>query len=67
MPSMTQYAGLVIDYDHRKLTYDSDGLAAFSGVLEAYSPLLFRGNFRGLPELFFDIVLLWQPRKPVRR
>ena len=67
MPSMAQYARLVVDYNHRKLTYDSDGLAAFSGVLEAYSPLLFRGNFQGLPELFFDIVLLWQPRKPVRR
>lgn len=67
MPSMTQYARLVVGYNHRKLTCDSDRLAAFSGVLEAYSPLFFRGNFQGLPELCFDTLFLWQPRKPVRR
>lgn len=38
MLNMNQYAKLVIYYNDRKL--DSDGLAAFSGVLEAYSPLL---------------------------
>jgi hypothetical protein len=43
-------------------------LPAFSGVLEALSRRTFRGGFTcGLPALFLDSALLWQPLVKARR
>ncbi len=48
-------------YTKRSMTYQSDMLRAFSGILAALRPL-FRGEFiYGLPETELDLALLWRP------
>lgn len=66
-PALRQYGYLVQDYNKRTLSNDDDGLAAFMGVLEAITPL-FAGEFTGgLPNMYFDTALLWQPNHPLKR
>lgn len=68
VPDFEFFIELVCRYSNRNLTYDQDVLPAFSGVLEALSRRSFRGGFlSGLPALFLDSALLWQPLLKVRR
>lgn len=68
VPDFRFYIELVCRYSNRNLTYDQDVLPAFSGVLEALSRHSFRGGFIcGLPALFLDSALLWQPLLKTRR
>lgn len=68
VPDFRFYIELVCRYSNRNLTYDQDVLPAFSGVLEALSRFSFRGGFIcGLPALFLDSALLWQPLLKARR
>lgn len=68
VPDLRLYIELVCRYSNRSLTYDQDVLPAFSGVLEALSRRSFLGGFIcGLPALFFDSALLWQPLLKARR
>lgn len=68
VPDFRFYIELVCRYSNRNLTYDQDVLSAFSGVLEALSRHSFRGGFIcGLPALFLDTALLWQPLLKARR
>lgn len=68
IPDFKFYIELVCRYSNRNLTYDQDVLPAFSGVLEALSRRSFRGGFIcGLPALFLDSALLWQPLLRARR
>lgn len=68
IPDFKFYIELVCRYSNRNLTYDQDVLPAFSGVLEALSRRSFRGGFIcGLPALFLDSALLWQPLLKARR
>lgn len=66
-PDIHQYAKLVSSYNNRLLTYQSDGLNAFSAVLDVLSRTFQHGFLHGLPELFFDYGLLWRPNTPVIR
>ncbi|KAK7937335.1 uncharacterized protein PG986_014203 [Apiospora aurea] len=67
-PDLKLYIELVCRYNMRNLTYDQDALPAFSGVLEAFSRQGFLGGFVcGLPALFLDSALLWQPATHARR
>jgi len=66
-PNLPLYVDLVQQYCQRQLSYDDDALAAFAGVLNLCGRS-FPGRFHfGLPELFFDIALLWQPRCIIRQ
>lgn len=68
IPDFGFYIELVCRYNNRDLTYDQDVLPACSGVLEALLARGFRGGFIcGLPALFLDSVLLWQPLLKARR
>lgn len=68
IPDFGLYIELVCRYSNRNLTYDQDVLPAFSGVLEALARRSFRGGFIcGLPALFLDSALLWQPLLTARR
>lgn len=68
VPDFEFYIELICRYSNRDLTYDQDVLPAFSGVLEAFSRRSFRGGFIcGLPALFLDSALLWQPLLKARR
>ncbi|RYC61237.1 hypothetical protein CHU98_g4973 [Xylaria longipes] len=64
IPDLHGWRELVTSYQKRDLTYDSDVLDAFEGVQAALRPGFHGGFLHGLPEMFFDIALLWQPRLP---
>lgn len=66
-PDMWTYIRSVEEYNTRKLGYDADALSAFTGVLKAINPAFPSGFLQGLPELYFDLALLWQPARPLRR
>lgn len=68
VPDFKFYVELICRYGNRDLTYDQDVLPAFSGVLEVLSRRSFHGGFIcGLPALFLDSALLWQPLLKARR
>jgi hypothetical protein len=54
-------------FNQHQLTYEEDCLSAFSGLASAMSLSFVGGFLCGLPELFFDIALLWQPAGELRR
>lgn len=67
VPDMALYRELVCRYNHRDLTYAEDALPAFSGVLDAFTRGFHGGFVGGLPTLFLDSVLLWQPLRMSKR
>ena len=62
-PDLHGWRDLVTSYQRRDLTYDTDVLNAFEGVQTALRPGFPGGFFYGLPEMFFDMALLWQFRQ----
>lgn len=52
---------MVLGYNTRHLTYDEDALPAISGMLAVFSRCFEGGFLYGLPEMFFDIAMAWQP------
>jgi hypothetical protein len=51
----------VEEYTLRNLTYPSDILNAFAGVLRDHCKSMKTTSFYGLPTSIFDMALLWQP------
>jgi hypothetical protein len=66
-PDLTLYFRLVYRYNRRMLSFQSDGLEAFTAVITAMSRSFVGGFHFGIPELFFDTGLLWDSRWPLRR
>jgi hypothetical protein len=60
-PSITVYSRIVGEFNRRYLRFPQDCLLAFAGVLPCYSKVFTGGFVCGLPEMFFDAMLLWQP------
>ncbi|OAL44746.1 hypothetical protein IQ07DRAFT_521481 [Pyrenochaeta sp. DS3sAY3a] len=66
-PDFHRYARLVAIFNQCDLSREEDVLNAFEGVLSSLSHI-FKGSFvSGLPSLFFDAALLWQPYVPLSR
>ena len=63
LPQLDEYTALVNGFNCRALTYPEDALTAFAGVCTRLSTKFAGGMISGLPELFFDICLLWQPQR----
>ena len=62
-----EYLRTVEEYTPRMLSFDSDILAAFAGMIKVLSSM-FRSRFLyGLPESLFDSALLWQSAGPLVR
>lgn len=61
-PNMLLFKRLVEEFVERELTYPCDSLDAFAGVLDALGASFPGGFLFGLPEICFDIGLLWQPK-----
>jgi hypothetical protein len=57
-PDLDLYAGVVLDYNRRRLTYDADVLRAFSGITKIPEKVFPGGVHFGVPILFFDWALL---------
>lgn len=66
-PDVQQYISLVHDYAQRKLTYGDDALHAINSLLSVMSISFMGGFISGLPEMFFDEALLWQPAQPMQQ
>jgi hypothetical protein len=67
IPNPEQYVGLIRDYNIRKLTFHSDAHRAITGLLSVWSQSFHGGFISGLPQMFFEAALLWQPRDPMQR
>lgn len=66
-PDMRLWGSLVSQFNKRNLTFETDVIDAFAGV-EAAMRASFPGGFLlGLPQLFFDIALLWQPERKLTK
>ncbi|KAL9115190.1 MAG: hypothetical protein Q9227_000984 [Pyrenula ochraceoflavens] len=61
------YRDLVETYTLRKLTYESDMRAAFSGVASMWSQSAKSALFFEIPELYFESALRWVHKGEVRR
>ncbi|KAK4177797.1 heterokaryon incompatibility protein-domain-containing protein [Triangularia setosa] len=60
-PKFPHFESLVRQYCRRKMTYQADGLRAFSGVLNVLSRTYDGGFMYGMPKMFFDVAMLWEP------
>jgi hypothetical protein len=61
------YKTMVKDYSSRKMSCNSDVLAAIHGVLQSITPFKHDFFFCGLLESGLDWALLWHPQGPLRR
>ncbi|KAL6904433.1 hypothetical protein GGI43DRAFT_320568 [Trichoderma evansii] len=61
LPVLGEYEALINNYNTRKFTYDEDALIAFAGVATRLAEKFNGGLISGLPEMFFDLCLLWRP------
>lgn len=66
-PDFYRYARLVAIYNQSDLSREEDVLNAFEGVLSSLSYTFKESFVSGLPSLFFDAALLWQPYVPLLR
>jgi len=66
-PDLYRYARLVALYNKRSLTFPEDVLTAFAGVTSVLESSFDGGFISGLPQMFFDSALLWQPHQPLKR
>ncbi|KAH7396947.1 hypothetical protein DE146DRAFT_764262 [Phaeosphaeria sp. MPI-PUGE-AT-0046c] len=66
-PDLDTYLTLIIDYNARSLQRDTDALAAFAGLTVAVSHHFPSGFLLGLPKLYYDNALLWQPQNTLCR
>ncbi|CZR54195.1 uncharacterized protein PAC_04078 [Phialocephala subalpina] len=58
---MNQFRLHVDEFNRRKLTFPEDIQGAFAGITTLLSRSFYGGFLFGLPLLFFDIALCWQP------
>lgn len=71
--SHKDYSGSLYEYSGRHLTYDSDVLNAFGGVLGILTQRMSKergpefSELYGLPTFFFDWAILWTPNRTARR
>jgi hypothetical protein len=61
LPNLGRWGNIVETFSTRSLTYEEDSVNAFAGATEIMSATFPGGILHGLPELFFDLALLWQP------
>jgi Heterokaryon incompatibility protein (HET) len=64
-PSLTVYMYLVDLINRREFALANDVLPAFATTLSTLRTPMPGGFLQGLPEMFFDVALLWQPAKDV--
>lgn len=60
-PDMKNMNYLLREFNQKDLTFPDDALAAFSGIQWGLSQIFEGGLLYGIPELFFEIGLMWNP------
>lgn len=66
-PDMDNYARIVMDYTMRRLSFVEDTERAFAGITSVLSKVFPGGFVWGMPVMFFEVALLWQPQVSIRR
>jgi hypothetical protein len=66
-PNFRGYANLVCQYNDREFVFPGDALDAFAGITSALSHDFYGGFICGLPALFLDAALIWQPEDTCER
>ena len=66
-PDLHAYSELVSKYSGKGLTYPEDVLSAFSGFTNALASTFKGGFLFGIPEIFFDVGLLWKGNGALER
>lgn len=66
-PNIHLYGLLIGVYNKREFTYSAGPLNAFAGILSTLTRSFDGGFVSGLPVLFFDLALLWQPQDMITR
>ncbi len=67
LPSMANFAEYVKPFNIRDLSFQEDVINAFAGVITMMNGSFPGGFHYGLPIMYFDIALLWQPCGELRR
>ncbi|PMD22544.1 hypothetical protein NA56DRAFT_570240 [Hyaloscypha hepaticicola] len=67
LPDFSGYAELVSQYNDRQFTFPEDALDALFGITSVLSHKFYGGFICGLPALFFDMALIWQPEDTCER
>ncbi len=62
-----EYTMAIEEYTHREISYESDVLNAFVGLLHIFSRFFRCKTLLGLPEGLLDVALLWKPMRQLRR
>ena len=62
-----EYTRAIEEYTHREISYESDVLNAFAGLLHIFSRFLRCKTLLGLPEGLLDVALLWKPTRQLQR
>lgn len=65
-PRINLYSELVTHYSKKCLTYAEDVLPAFTGLSSALTSTFDGGFLFGIPEMFFDVGLLWTGSEQLR-
>ncbi|KAK3369558.1 heterokaryon incompatibility protein-domain-containing protein [Lasiosphaeria ovina] len=65
-PKLSELQNVINDYNVLDLTNEEDALPGSLGVLSVLSRTFKGGFLYGLPEMFFDAALGWQPDNPQR-
>ncbi|KAL1639375.1 hypothetical protein SLS58_007956 [Diplodia intermedia] len=66
-PALNVYSDMIQDFNRRQLSFPEDCLSAVAGMLSCYTKAFKGGFLCGLPEMFFDVCLLWQPAGDLER
>ncbi|KAI0866664.1 heterokaryon incompatibility protein-domain-containing protein [Xylaria cubensis] len=66
-PDLHRYEILVRRYSELLLSFPSDGLRAFTGIINTLSRSFPGGLLYGVPEYFFDYAIIWAPYTPIHR
>lgn len=62
-----EYTRVIEEYTHREISYESDVLNAFAGLLHIFSRFFRCKTLLGLPESLLDVALLWKPTRQLQR
>ena len=62
-----EYTKVIEEYTHREISYESDVLNAFAGLLHIFSRFFRCKTLLGLPESLLDVALLWKPTRQLQR
>jgi hypothetical protein len=66
-PDLDQYMKLLRDYNRRKLTHANDAYRAITGLFAVWSRVYQGGFISGLPQIFLESALFWQPFDPMEK